>query len=128
MCHHNFDDRPTAGKQAYRLVVIRKCLDVHEQGRLFEDDRDFFDLTNDREPAAQQIVFSANDCCNQENLLAQLKSGARAFAAPVDNLTSNRAWMAMTALAWNLKAWPALSLPARKGHVAEVSWFSVNWN
>jgi hypothetical protein len=33
------------------------------------------------------------------------------LAAPVDNLLSNWAYMVMTALAWNLKAWWALSLP-----------------
>ena len=59
---------------------------------------------------AQQIVFSANDRCQQENLIAQL-AAVRALHAPVDNLLSNEAYMLMTALAWNLKAWLALSLP-----------------
>ena len=35
--------------------------------------------------------------------------------APVDNLLSNGAYMLMTSLAWNLKAWLALSLPAEPG-------------
>jgi hypothetical protein len=35
----------------------------------------------------------------------------RALHAPVDNLLSNEAYMLMTALAWNLKAWLALSMP-----------------
>jgi Transposase DDE domain group 1 len=110
-----FDYRPTACQQAYRLVVVRKNLDVSEQGVLFEDYRYFFYLTNDRELSACEVVFSANDRCNQENLLAQLKGGVRALYAPVDNLVSNGAWMVMTGLAWNLKAWLALSLPERKG-------------
>ena len=54
-------------------------------------------------------MFAANDRCNQENLHAQLKGGVRALHAPVDNLVSNWAYMVMTALAWNLKAWWALS-------------------
>jgi hypothetical protein len=33
----------------------------------------------------------------------------------VDNLVSNWAYMVMTALAWNLKAWYALLLPERAG-------------
>ncbi len=37
----------------------------------------------------------------------------RALSAPVDNLHSNWAYMLMTALAWNLKAWWALWLPER---------------
>jgi len=111
-----FDYSPTACKQTYRVVVVRKDLDVRdEQGHLFEDYRYFFYLTNDRELTAEQVVFSANDRCDQENLLAQLKGGVRSLTAPVDNLTSNAAWMVMTALAWNLKAWLALSLSERAG-------------
>ena len=56
-------------------------------------------------------MFSCNDRCNQENLIEQLMNGTRAFRAPVDNLVSNNAYMVMTALAWNLKAWSALWLP-----------------
>ncbi len=39
----------------------------------------------------------------------------RSLAAPVDNLLSNWAYMLMTSLAWNLKAWLALCLPAENG-------------
>ena len=39
----------------------------------------------------------------------------RALQAPVDNLVSNWAYMVMTALAWNLKAWWALTLPEAPG-------------
>lgn len=35
----------------------------------------------------------------------------RALHAPVDNLTSNWAYMLMTSLAWTLKAWAALQIP-----------------
>ena len=37
----------------------------------------------------------------------------RALHTPFDNLLSNEAYMLMTALAWNLKAWLALSLPEK---------------
>jgi hypothetical protein len=114
-----FDYRPVACQQTYRLVVVRKNLDVREQGVLFEDYRYFFYITNDRELSTEEVVFSANDRCNQENLVAQLKGGLRALYAPVDNLLSNWAWMVMTALAWNLKAWLALSLPQRQGRAGE---------
>ena len=57
------------------------------------------------------MVFSCNDRCHQENLIEQLRNGPRAFRAPLDNLFSNWAYMVMTALAWNLKAWTALWLP-----------------
>jgi hypothetical protein len=102
--------RPTACRTTYRLVIVRKNLEVSEQGVLFADYRYFLYLTNDWRSTPEQIVFSANQRCQQENVLAQLKD-VRALHAPVDNLTSNEAYMVMTSLAWNLKAWLALSLP-----------------
>jgi hypothetical protein len=113
------DYRPVACRKSYRLVVVRKNLAVEKgEQRLFNDYRYFFYLTNDRVRTAAQIVFSANDRCNQENLNAQLKGGVRALQAPVDNLVSNWAYMVMTALAWNLKAWWALSLTETPGRWA----------
>jgi len=111
-----FDYRPTACQQTYRLIALRKNLRVRdEQGQLFDDYRYFFYLTNERQSTPAEIVFSANDRCDQENLHAQLKGGVRALHAPVDNLVSNGAWMVMTSLAWNLKAWLALTLAERSG-------------
>jgi hypothetical protein len=116
-----FDYRPVACKKTYRMVVIRKNLRVRDaQGVLFEDYRYFFYITNDRQSTAAEIVFSANDRCNQENLNAQLKGAVRALHAPVDNLLSNWAYMVMTALAWNLKAWYALWLPDGHGKQSEM--------
>ncbi|MEK6239450.1 MAG: IS1380 family transposase [Planctomycetales bacterium] len=106
------DCRPQACKKSYRIVIARKNLSVEKgQQVLFNDYRYFFYIANDRDRSAEEVVFSANDRCDQENLKAQLKSGVRSLYAPVDNLISNWAYMAMTALAWNLKAWWALSLP-----------------
>jgi hypothetical protein len=101
--------RPIACKNTYRLIVVRKNLIVEKgEVRLFDDYVYFFYLTNDWTSSPAAIVFEANQRCNQENLHAQLKSGVRALTAPVDNLESNWAYMVMTALAWNLKAWFAL--------------------
>ena len=61
----------------------------------------------------EEVVFGANDRCNQENLLQQLKSGVRSLSAPVDNLLSNWAYMVMASLAWSLKAWAALAAAGR---------------
>lgn len=110
-----FNYRPAACKRAYRMVVLRKNVTVKDpaQGRLFNDYRYFFYISNDWDCTAQDVVFSANDRCDQENDLAQLRS-LRALHAPVDTLLSNQAYMLMTALAWNLKAWLALSLPEPK--------------
>ena len=107
-----FAYRPVACKTTYRVVVVRKNISV-EQGaqRLFDDIRYFFYLTNDRKTSAAEIVFLANERCNQENLLEQLKNGVQAMRMPVDNLESNGAYMVMASLAWTLKAWFALLLP-----------------
>jgi hypothetical protein len=123
-----FNYRPTACRTTYRLVVVRKNLSVEKGERvLFDDVRYFFYLTNDWVREAAEVVFSANDRCDQENLLAQLHGGVRALRAPVDNLVSNWAYMVMTALAWDLKAWWALLLPKAPGrwqerHRAEKRW------
>lgn len=113
--------RPTACRNTYRLVIVRKNLSVSDprQGRLFDDYRYFFYLTNDRESTPEQIVFSANDRCQQENVIAQL-AAVRALHAPVNDLLSHGAYMLITALAWNLKAWLALSLDVPPGRGAAV--------
>lgn len=106
-----FPYQPGACAQPYRMVVVRKNISV-EQGahRLFDEIRYFFYLTNDQDTPAAEIVFVANDRCNQENLIDQLKR-VGATRMPVDTLLSNWAYMVMAALAWSLKAWFALQLP-----------------
>ena len=107
-----FAYRPVACQQAYRVVVLRKRLSREKgQQRLFEEYRYFFYLTNDRTPSAAEIVLLANDRCDQENLIAQLKGGVKAMTNPVDTLVSNGAYMVMASLAWSLKVWAALLVP-----------------
>jgi DDE family transposase len=123
-----FNYQPTACAETYRMVVVRKNISVAKgEQPLFDDIVYFFYLTNDWTSEPEELVFTANDRCQQENLLAQLKNGMRALTAPVDNLVSNWAYMVMTALAWNLKAWWALLLPEAPGrwldkHRAEKRW------
>jgi DDE family transposase len=111
--------RPTACQESYRLILVRQTIAVEKgQARLFDEIRWRFYLTNDRKSTRRGLVFKANDRCDQENLIAQLKGGAHALRAAVDNLVSNWAYMVMTALAWNLKAWFALSVPEHPRHQA----------
>ena len=56
---------------------------------------------------------------HMENLFAHLKGDMRALSAPVNTLASNWAYMVMASLAWSLKAWMALTLPAN-GRNAEA--------
>jgi hypothetical protein len=123
-----FNYRPTACQKTYRMVVVKKNISV-ERGEkvLFDRIEYFFYITNDWDREADAVVFSANDRCDQENLLAHLHSGVRALRAPLDNLESNGAYMVMTALAWNLKAWWALSLPEQPGRWQERHQTEKRW-
>ena len=109
--------QPIACKREYRWIIVRKRIQERQRGQLtFWPKYEYlFYITNDWESTAAEIVFAANDRCNQENVVAQLKGGVRALRAPVDNLLSNWAYMLMCSLAWNLKAWLALWLHPRPG-------------
>jgi hypothetical protein len=79
---------------------------------LIDEIRYFFYFTTysaDTHTAAQ-IVELANDRCDQENIVGQLKSGINALHAPVDDLHSNWAYMLIAALAWNIKSWHAMMM------------------
>jgi len=106
------DYRPNQCKQSYRLVIVRKNISVQKgENALFDEIRYFFYITNRRSDTPEKIVGLANGRCNQENVIEQLKNGVNAMRMPVDDLLSNWAYMVMTALAWNLKAWFGLLLP-----------------
>lgn len=103
---------PHACKVIYRMVVVRKNRTIEKGDRaLFDDIRFFFYITNDWKTSRSDIVFTANDRCNQENLIRQLNGGVQSLQMPVDNLASNWSYMVMASLAWSLKAWFALLLP-----------------
>jgi hypothetical protein len=115
-----FDYQPVACKKRYRVVVLRKLQGTYKGETLLSQEYCyFFYITNDRTASADQIVFWANDRCDQENLIAQLKSGVHALTAPVDTLVSNWAYMVMASLAWSLKAWAALLVPEEPRHAQE---------
>ena len=120
----SFRYSPSRAKKDHRIVVVRKNLTI-ERGEtaLFEEIRYFFYITNDLDAPPSQIVYEANDRCNQERLIGQLKGGVHALHAPVDNLVSNWAYSVMASLGWTLKAWFALMLPEKgrwaKKHAAE---------
>jgi len=103
--------RPAKCRRNYRVIAVWKDLEVYKgQKKLFDDSRCFFYITNAWGTSTQDVVFGANQRCNQENILQQLKSGVRSLSAPVDSLVSNWAYMVMASLAWSLKAWAALLL------------------
>ena len=123
-----FNYRPTACRKTHRMVVVKKNISVEKGEKLlFDRVVYFFYITNEWVDEAEEIVFSANDRCDQENVLAQLGGGVRALRAPVDNLEGNWAFMVMTALAWNLKAWWALMLPELPGRYQEKRRAEKRW-
>jgi hypothetical protein len=107
--------QPGNCKQSYRMVVVRKNISV-EKGEVtfLPMIRYFFYITNNYNVSREQIVFAANDRCDQENIIAQLKSGINALHAPVDDLHSNWAYMVIASLAWTFKAWYGLMIPDAK--------------
>lgn len=104
--------RPKACKKTYRLVIVRKNLAVERGERwLFDDWRFFFYITNDTSLEAEEVVWEANERCDQENLIEQLKNGVNALRMPAHDLLSNWAYMTIASMAWTLKAWFGLTLP-----------------
>jgi Transposase DDE domain group 1 len=107
-----FNYRPGACGQDYLVVVLRKQLVWERRGQVIDEEtRYFFYITNQWTWTCAEVVHFANDRCNQENLIEQLKNGVRALRAPVNTLESNWAYMVIAALAWNLKVWLALLQP-----------------
>jgi hypothetical protein len=110
-----FDYQPNKCARSYRLVVVRKNISVKSgETALIDEVKYFFYITNRTALSAAEVVALANGRCDQENVIEQLKNGVNAMRMPVDDLMSNWAYMVMTSLAWNLKAWYGLLMPNRE--------------
>ena len=94
------------------MVVVRKLV-THERGQalLFQQTRYLFYITNRWDVSAREVVRLANNRCDQERVIGQLKSDVKSLRCPLDNLHSNWAYMVSATLAWNLSRWFALLLP-----------------
>ena len=107
-----FEYKPVACTQAYRMVVIRKEIKCSRgQKRLFDDDevRYFFFITNlpESEFDSREVIRQANQRCNQENTISQLQA-CHCLEAPLHDLSSNWAYMVFASLAWTLKQWSGM--------------------
>lgn len=106
--------QPGKCKKPYRLIILRKTLDVvRGEMNLFEDVRYFFYITNDRKRSAEQMIHFYRDRSDHENDIDQLKNGVNALTPTSDTLLSNWALMTIASLAWDLKAWFGLLLSYR---------------
>ena len=110
-----FSYQPYKCKRPYRVVVVLKVLKVQEgQRRLFDEIREFFYITNNETMSPEEIVSMANDRCDHENDIEQLKNGVHALKMPTGELVANWAYMVIASLAWTLKAWMGLLMPNRE--------------
>jgi hypothetical protein len=109
-----FEYRPVKCKKSYRLIILRKTLEVVKgEMNLFDDVRYFFYITNDRKRSILEMVQFYRDRSDHENDIEQLKNGVKALAPASDTLLSNWALMTIASLAWDLKAWFGLLLSYR---------------
>ncbi len=112
-----FSYQPGKCSRSYRVIALRKTINVHEGQRLLVPEVRFhFYITNVRSSvlSARQVIREANDRCHQENLIEQAKNGVHALRMPCDTLLANDAYMVMACLAWNLKAWAAQLWPDKE--------------
>lgn len=110
--------RPRKARTTYRMIVVRKQIHVTQGQLQLEDEiRYFFYVTNipASEYSPTEVVRENNARCDQENLIEQLKNGVKATRLPVRAFNANWTFLVIGALAWNLKAWAGLLLPASLG-------------
>jgi len=116
-----FEYQPEQCRKSYRVVAVRKQVRLERHGQVIGHKTFyFFYITNRRDLSWDEVVQDAHERCDQENVVAQLKSGVNAMRMPVNDLESNWAYMVMAALAWNLKAWFGLMVPDRPRGLALV--------
>ena len=103
--------QPGKCARGYRVIALRKNISrARGEHVLLEEIRYFFYITTLTEVTAEQIVELANERCDQENVISQLKNGVNALRVPLYDLLSNWAYMVIAALAWNIKSWFALMM------------------
>jgi hypothetical protein len=106
-----FSYRPGKCAREYRVIALRKNISRARGDQvLIEEIRYFFYVTTRTDLTAEQVVELANERCDQENVIEQLKNGVNALRVPLYDLVSNWAYMVIAALAWNLKSWFAMMM------------------
>jgi hypothetical protein len=106
-----FDYQPGKCARPYRVIALRKNLTkTRGENALLDEIKYFFYVTTRTDLTPAEVVACANDRCDQENVIEQLKNGVNALRVPLYDLVSNWAYMVIAALAWNLKSWWAMML------------------
>jgi len=106
-----FSYRPNKCSRAYRVVALRKNISkMKGEAVLFDEIRYFFYITTRDDLSAEGVARCANQRCDQENVIEELKNGVNALRVPLYDLLSNWAYMVIAALAWNIKSWFAMMM------------------
>jgi hypothetical protein len=116
-----FNYRPGKCRRAYRVVALRKNISRSKgQCVLIPEIRYFFYITTRTDLTAIEVVHCANERCDQENVIEQLKNGVNALRVPLYDLVSNWAYMVMAALAWNIKSWFAMMMHLKRDRLLYI--------
>jgi hypothetical protein len=106
-----FAYRPHKCAKSYRVVVVRKNISkMKGENTLYDEIRYFFYITTRDDLSGEDVVRCANQRCDQENVIEELKNGVSALRMPLYDLVSNWAYMVIAALAWNIKSWFAMMM------------------
>jgi hypothetical protein len=105
-----FRYQPGKCQRPYRVVVVRKNISKMKGEHVLIDEIRYLFYITTRTDTAAEVVRCANERCDQENVIEQLKNGVNALRVPLYDLVSNWAHMVMAALAWNIKSWFALMM------------------
>jgi hypothetical protein len=103
--------RPGKCRRAYRVIALRKNISKTKGDLvLLPEIRFFFYITTRTDLTPAEVVACANERCDQENVIEQLKNGVNALCVPMYDLVSNWAYMVVATLAWNIKSWFAMMM------------------
>ena len=116
-----FSYQPGNCSRPYRVVVLRKNITKTKGDEaLFDDIRYFFYITTRTDLTAAEVVHCANERCDQENVIEQLKNGVNALRVPLYDLISNWVYMVVAALAWNIKSWFAMMMHLKSDRIKYI--------
>lgn len=117
-----FDYQPGKCARSYRVIALRKNITKSRgEQALIDEIRYFFYITTRTDLTPAEVVACANDRCDQENVIEQLKNGVGALRVPLYDLVSNWAYMVIAALAWNIKSWYAMMLHLKTDRRAYIA-------
>ena len=98
-----FSYQPGKCGQPYRVVALRKNISkMKGEHVLFDEIRYFFYITTRTDLSAAEVVRCANERCDQENIIEQLKNGVNALRVPL------YVWSA-TGPTWSSPPWLGIS-------------------